>query len=192
MSKLSENKFGIIAAILAVGGGLAVGVILPQIGNSLTVVIITLTILIAAIGLCWKQWGEPSPAQSVHSASNILDFNSLREAMSECGITIISTDALREMTQSGAYLNNAVQRKACAGDDWNERQEKLEADLRPLLTPAFLETLLLAIRSTWHSDFLALAVFLDWCHWVSGIDAPDEDDMIPLNPLGAQTDTGDD
>lgn len=62
--------------------------------------------------------------------------------------------------------------------------ERVEADLRPELTAAFLATLVKAVRTgTWIADPFEIYHFAEWCFEVAGVEYPGDEDMKPLISL---------
>ena len=58
-------------------------------------------------------------------------------------------------------------------DDYEKRMHEAEEELQPLLTDEFLETLTKAVQTCgWSVDYTEAMDFVNWCHELSGRDAP--------------------
>ena len=66
-------------------------------------------------------------------------------------------------------------------NEYDEKCEQYERELRPLLTPEFLRVLVAACRTCgWYVDHTETMDFVRWCHDAAGQPKPDWKDLKPF------------
>lgn len=72
------------------------------------------------------------------------------------------------MSETSATYN------ASTDDEYEKMYQEQEDNLKPLLTPEFLDTLTKAVKTCgWTVDHTESTQFVEWCFQVAGKEAPD-------------------